>query len=63
MEENSKDPAYKLFVILMQQQETLKHYTAYMDKYFRNKTYLKRDDPHLWSKLTNYLREVKEDAA
>ena len=40
MEENRIDPAYKLFVILMQPQGTLKRYMEYMDKYFRSKTYL-----------------------
>ena len=59
MEENRIDPAYKLFVILMQPQETLKNYTAYMDKYFRSKTYLQKDDPQLWMKITKYLTEVK----
>ena len=61
MEENRIDPAYKLFVILMQPQATLKRHTAYMDKYFRSKTYLHKNDPHLWKKLTKYLTEVKEE--
>ena len=59
MEENKRDPAFKLFVILMQPQKTLKGYTAYMDKYFRSKTYLTKDDPELWKKLINYLGELK----
>ena len=59
MEENRKDTAFKLFVILMQPQETLKRYTAYMDNYFTTKTYLKKDDPELWNKLVKYLKELK----
>ena len=59
VEESNKNPAYKLFVILMQPQETLTRYTAYMDKYFRSKTYLHKDDPKLWTKLKKYLTEVK----
>ena len=58
MEENKKDQAYKLFVILMQPQETLKRYTAFMDKYFTRKTYLEKDDPELWDKLVKYLKEL-----
>ena len=61
MEENRIDPAYKLFVILMQPQATLKHYTAHMDMHFRSKTYPHKDDPHLWNKLTKCLTEVKEE--
>ena len=59
MEENRKDAAFKLFVILMQPQETLKRYTAYMDKYFTSKTYLTKDDPELWNKLIKYLKELQ----
>ena len=62
MEGNRKDPPYKLFVILIEPQVTLTHYTAYMDKYFRSKTYLHKDDPNLWTKLTKYLIEVKSKA-
>ena len=54
MERNRIDPAYKLFVILIEPEETLKRFMANMDKYFRSKTYLLKDDPHLWTKLTKY---------
>ena len=37
--------------ILMQPQETLKRYTACMDRFFTSKTYLNRDDPELCNKL------------
>ena len=59
MEENRKDPAFKIFVILMQPIETLKNYTSYMDKYFTRKTYLNKDDPDLCKKLAKYLKELK----
>ena len=59
MEENRKDPAFKLFVILMQPQETLKRYTAYMDNFFTSKTYLNKDDPDLCNKLIKYLKELQ----
>ena len=54
-----RDPVSKLFVILMQPQETLKRCTAYMDKYFRRETYLTKDDPDLWIKLIRYLKELQ----
>ena len=59
MEENKRDPAFKLFVILMQPHETLKGYTAYMEKYFRSKTYLTKDDPELWNKLIKHINELR----
>ena len=59
MEESSKDPAFKLFVILMQPKETLKRYTAYMDQYFTRKTYLKKDDPELSNKLIKHLKKLR----
>ena len=43
---------------MMEPRETLKRYTAYMDKYFRSKTYLNKDDPQLWTKLITYLRDI-----
>ncbi len=61
MEESSKDPAYKLLVVMMQSKDSLKHYTAYMDKYFRSKTFLNRDDPKLLDKIKKYLTEVKDE--
>ncbi len=59
MEEAKKDPAYKLFVILLEPHESLENCTAYMMKYFRDRTYLERDDPKLFDKLTEYLRELQ----
>lgn len=59
MEEVRKDSAYKIFVILLQPHETLRNCTAYMEKYFQNKTYLEKDDPRLFEKLTEYLRELQ----
>ncbi len=59
IEENRLDPSYKVFVILMQPLETLKRYTVFMHKYLRTKTYLERNDPHLWEKLRKYLIDLR----
>ncbi len=59
VEESKKDPMYKLFVILMQPLETLQNCTEYMEQYFRNKTFLDRNDPQLTGKLVEYLRELQ----
>ncbi len=61
--ESKKDPAYKVFVILMQPVKTLKGYTAYMDRYFRSKTYLTKDDPDLLTKLAGYIRVLRDEEA
>lgn len=59
MVEADKDPAYRLFVIMLQPHETLINCTFYMDKYFRDKTYLDKEDEFLFGKLTEYLRELQ----
>ncbi len=59
MEEAKKDPRYKLFVIMMQPHETLENCTDYMNKYFRQKTYLDKDDPNLYEKLVEGLKELQ----
>ncbi len=61
MEESEKDPAYKMFVILMEPVKTLKHFTGYMDRYFRSKTYLTKDDPDLLGKLAGYILALRDD--
>lgn len=48
------DPTY-MCVILMQPIETLKNLTAHMEKFFRNYTYLEKDDKDLWMKLERHL--------
>ena len=59
MEENRKDPAFKLLVILMQPKETLQRFTPCMDKLFRTQTYLLKDDPQLENKIINHLRQIR----
>ncbi len=61
MEENKKDPNYRIIVILMQplailEQEKL---TPYMITFLRSKTYLELDDSKLWTKLEEILEKHK----
>ena len=58
--ENMKDPAFKLFVILMQPADTLNVTNEYIQSFFRKKTYLERDDPKLFQKIAEYLIQVKQ---
>ena len=58
--EHMKDPAFKLFVIMMQPVEDLEHISVYMEKFFSQKTYLLKDDPAIFKKIATYLSWVKE---
>ena len=54
--ENMKDPAFNLFVIMMQPAETLVNTSNYMKTFFETKTYLQVNDPELFSKLATHLK-------
>ena len=58
--EHMKDPAFKLFVILMQPVEELEETSEYMKSFFASKVYLERNDPKLFKKISDYLTEVKK---
>ena len=58
--EHMKDPAFKLFVIMMQPVEELNRPSEYMKSFFESKTYLNNDDPKLYQKIGEYLSYVKE---
>ena len=58
--ENMKDPAFRLFVILMQPVENLENVSEYMKSFFEKKTYLLKDDPQLFQKIGEYLEWVKK---
>ena len=57
--EHMKDPAFKLFVVMMQPAKELKNTSGYMKSFFAKKTYLERDDPKLIWKIGDYLQLVK----
>ena len=58
--ENMKDPAFNLFVIMMQPADTLVNISDYMKTFIANKTYLQIKDPELFTKLGNHLEDVKQ---
>ena len=58
--EHMKDPAFKLFVIMMEPVEDLKCTSGYMKSFFAHKTYLDRGDPELFAKISDYLSWVKK---
>ena len=57
--ENLEDPAFKLFVIMMQPVDTLENTSEYMQSFFASKTYLLEKDPQLFNKIREYLISVK----
>ena len=58
--EHMKDPAFKLFVIMMQPIDSLQNLTECMKQYFVQETYLKKDDEKLFTKIGSYLTLVKQ---
>ena len=44
----------------MQPVETLKNFSRSMKHFTANVTYLEKDDPNLFDKITKYLKWVKE---
>ena len=58
--ENMKDPAFRLFFIMMQPPDTLVNLTTYMRKFIARKTYLDKYDPDLFEKIARYMRRVKQ---
>ena len=49
--ESEEDPAFILFVIVMEKADTLDDVRENMKTFFIEKTYLKRDDPELFKKI------------
>ena len=58
--ENLEDPAFGIFVIMMQPVETLKRTNEYMDSFFASRTYLEKNDPNVFEKIAQYLYRVKQ---
>ena len=58
--ENMKDPAFQLFVILIEPVKNLENLSEYMKSFFEKNTYLLRDDPQLFQKIRSYLKWVKK---
>ena len=58
--EHMNDPAFKLFVIMMQPMESLQNLNECMKQYFVQETYLKKNDKNLFTKIAAYLTMVKK---
>ena len=58
--ESEEDPAFKLFVIVMEKVDTLDNVPENMKMFFREKTYLKSDDPKLFPKIGKHLKLMRQ---
>ncbi len=61
VEERKKDPAYELYVILMEPERKLEGLSDYMEQYIRTITYLKLNDPQLLEKIVDELSKIRTD--
>ena len=57
--ENLEDPSFRIFVIMMQQVDTLKNTDEYMKSFLASKTYLEKDDSKVFERIAEYLNWVK----
>ena len=57
--EHMKDPAFKLFVVMMQPPNTLRTRNEYIKSFLSRRTYLEKDDSTLFDKLSSNLQLVK----
>ena len=57
--ENLEDPAFRIFVIMMQPVDTLKNMDEYMKSFLASKTYLEKGDSKLSERIAEYLTWVK----
>ncbi len=57
--ENKKDPGFEIFVIMMEPRDRLYKLTAYMQSFFDTKTYLERNDEHLFAKLAESIHAIR----
>ncbi len=58
--ENMKDTSFKIFVIMMQPESELENVTISMKRFFETTTFLKKDDPGLFTKLRRNLTELRQ---
>ncbi len=61
VEERKKDPAYELYVILMESDRKLEGLSDYMEQYLHTITYLKLTDHKLLGKIVDELSKIKTD--
>ena len=53
--ESVQDPAFKLFIIMMEEVNSLVNVPENMHSFFKEKTYIKTDDPKVFEKIGNHL--------
>ena len=58
--ESEEDPAFKLFIVLMEEFDTLDNVPENMKVFFREKTCLKKDDSELYEKIGNHLKNMRK---
>ena len=63
MENKKTDPAFRLFVIMMQPEKTLENISEYMEIFFKHNSYLEVEDPDKFHKIAEYLSSVKKPEA
>ena len=61
--ESEEDPAFKLFIIVMEEVNILVNVPENMEIFFKDKTYLKKDDANLFEKIGNQLSLIKQQDA
>ena len=57
--ENAHDPAFRMFVIMMEPEESLQNKSIYMRRFFTNTTYGMPTDPKLFNKIGKLLAEIR----
>ena len=57
--ENMKDPAFRIFMIMVQPAESLDNLPEHMQSFIDSRTYLSKYDPKLFQKIVCYLHWVK----
>ena len=58
--ESALDPAFRIFVIMMEPEEPLQNTSIYMRKFFRETTYGLSSDPKLFQKIGKLLIEIQK---
>ena len=58
--ENAVDPAFRMFVIMMEPEESLQNTSIYMKKFFTKTTYGLPSDPKLFYKIGKLLMEIQK---
>ncbi len=58
--ENENDRSFKIFVIMMQPENELENVNSSMRRFLETTTFLKKDDPDLFKKLSHNLNELRK---